>query len=211
MYLRLIATMQVGLAVVMLQAASCKATNHATELEPASGTTIERSTAEPASTEGSLAGAEGSQCLARGWSGVWLHTADGQEQQQRRKAIEVATQDMSTLFRGTARKRLDERTAPPRELTLAVEGDRLELSRDGNTIALRLGAKPVTVESNGQRGALSARCDGDRIIVKAKGDGGGRLTTYTLSPDGRQLMLSVRVINERLAGPLSFHSSFRRK
>ena len=189
-----------SLAAVVLHAASCTATNHATELEPASGSTIERS-----------ASGEGSQCLARGWSGVWLHTADAQEQQQRQRAIEAATQDMSTLFRGTARKRLDERTAPPRELTLAVEGDRLELSRDGNTIALRLGAKPVTVESNGQRGALSARCDGDRIVVNANGDGGGRLTTFTLAPDGQLRMQSVRMINERLSGPLAFQLSFRRK
>jgi hypothetical protein len=142
---------------------------------------------------------------------VWLHAGDGEEEQLRRQAIEAATKGMSVFVRGKARRRLEDRTAPPRELVVMVQDERVELSRDGDTMSLPLGAEPVTREKNGQSGALSAHFDDERMVVSSEGKKGKRVTTYALSPDGTRLTLSVRLTAERLSGPLVYQSTYRRK
>lgn len=145
------------------------------------------------------------------FSGVWTHTGDSKEEEQRRKAIEAAIRDMPFFVRGTARDRLMQRTTSAPELKLSVEGDCLELSRGSDKITLRFGAEPVSIERDGRRGKMSARFDGQRIIVVSEGENGKRATTYSLSPDRQRLTLSVRMSGERLPEPLSFQATYQRK
>lgn len=144
------------------------------------------------------------------FNGVWVHAGDSKEEKERREAIEATTTGMSLFVRGTARKRLTERTTPAPELELRVAGDLLQLSRGDHKVSLRLDAKPVTIERDGRRGKMSARFDGERIIVVSEGENGMRATTYTLSPDRQRLTLSVRMSGERLPEPLSFQATYRR-
>ena len=143
------------------------------------------------------------------FSGVWTYAGKPDEGKRRRAAIEAATKDLSFFIRGTARGRLEERTAPPDRLTIAIEGDRLAISNGRDELSLRFDAEPVTREKNGRKGKLSARCEGGRIVVVTEGKKGRREATYTLSPDGRQLTLSARMAGERLSAPLDYESTYR--
>lgn len=145
------------------------------------------------------------------FDGVWRHAPDPKAAELRRASIEAATEDLSAFIRGTARDRLDERTTPPRALKLAVRGDQVEISRDGKSVSLRLDAKPITMERNGQRGALSVRLDGGRIVLESEGERGRRTTTYELSSDGRRLTMSVRMIGDKLRAPIVYRSTYRRE
>ena len=145
------------------------------------------------------------------FDGVWRHAPGPEETRRRQASIEAATEDLSIFMRGKARDRLDERTTPPRVLQLQVRDDRVELSRDGKSVSLRVGAKPVTVERNGQRAILSVRLDRAQLVLHSKGERGERTTTYALSPDGRGLTMSVRMTSERLGAPLEYRSTYRRE
>jgi hypothetical protein len=145
------------------------------------------------------------------FAGSWVHAGDSKEAEQRRQAIEAGTKDMAPFIRGTARERLDKQTTPPPELRLEVEGDRFDISRDSNTVSLRFGAKPITMDRNGKQGKVSVRFVDEQIVVVSEGENGKRVTKYALSRDRKRLTMSVRMTGERLAGPLVFQSTYRRK
>ena len=162
---------------------------------------------------GSLAEAQTSQPAKparNGFTGVWRHAGNADEDKQRRKVIEAATEDLSFFVRGTARDRLTERTKPAPEVKLVVDDQHIELAGKEKTISLRFGAKPITIKKDGKEGKLSARRDGKRIVISSQGEKGRRDTTYTLSPDGKKLTVSVRMIGERLSAPLAFRTTYRR-
>lgn len=144
------------------------------------------------------------------FSGTWHYAGDAAEKQQRSETIEKATEDVPGLFRGKARRRLAERTAPVRELGLIVEDDTVEIAGDDGKLSLRFGAEPIEVERDGRRGRASVRFDSGRIVFVMEGDKGKRQTTYELSPDRKKLTLSVRVTAKRLSAPLVFPLTYRR-
>jgi hypothetical protein len=158
-----------------------------------------------------LAEANDSTVSRSSFSGEWVHVGDSKEAKQRRQAIDAVIKDMPSFIRNTARKRLDEQTSPPPELKLKVEGDRIEISRDGNTVSLRIGAEPITMKKNGKKGKLSVKFEGDRIVVVSEGEKGKGITKYGLSPNQKFLTMSVHMTGERLSGPLVFQSTYRRK
>lgn len=157
------------------------------------------------------AAAQGGPPAQVAFTGVWRLAADAQEERRRLQAIELATADLSFLIRGTARERLGTRTAPPPELRLEVEGDRLTLSRGGKSLSLRLGGAPVTMAKEGKQGTVSARREGATIVVESNGDNGKMVTSFGLSPDGRRLTRTLRIASERLSRPLVYSSTYLRR
>ena len=145
------------------------------------------------------------------FTGVWRSKADKREKQQRLKAIEAATADMSIFIRGTARKRLGKGTAPPARMRLVVEGKRFTVARDGKSFSLQLGANPITVKKDGKQAKVSARREGATIVVESQGEKGRRVTRYALSSDGTCLTMSVRMRGKKLSGVLAFKATFRRQ
>lgn len=144
------------------------------------------------------------------YSGSWSYAGDRGERKSRHQAIETATENLNGFIRGRARGRLKERTTPPPTLNLQVGGGRLELYQGEHKISLRLGGEPVRVDRDGKSGMLSARRDGDRLIVESKGDNGNRTTTYALSSD-KQLKVSVRITGKRLDQPIVYTSTYARR
>ncbi len=146
----------------------------------------------------------------QGFTGTWAYAGDDAEATRRKKAIEAATEGMAPFMRGKARERLGVSTSPPKILKIRVEGENLELARDGKLVSLRLGGPATTVE-RAKKAEMSARRDGERLIVESKGENGEQVTTYTLSPDAKHLTASVRMRSEKLEKPLVYTSTFARK
>ena len=145
------------------------------------------------------------------FTGTWTYVEDAQETKRRQAAIEAATQDLSVFVRGQARERLRTRTTPPPLLKLVVDGEQLELTRGAASMTLGLGGAPKTVEVDGDRAVLSARLEGDRIVVTSQGDNGERVSTYTLASDTKHLTVSVRLRGERLGQPIVYRETYVRR
>jgi hypothetical protein len=158
-----------------------------------------------------LAEAKDSPGSLSSFSGEWVHAGDCKEAEQRRQAIDAVTKDIPSFFRDTVRKRLDEQTAPPPNVNIIVEGDRIEITRDGSTVSLRIGAKAITMKRNGKRFDVSVKSDGNRFTVVSEGEKGKLVTKYWISPNHKVLTMSVHMTGERLSGSLVFQSTYRRR
>lgn len=145
------------------------------------------------------------------FSGVWTYAGDDVEEQARKKSIEAATQGLPGFVRGRARDRLGDRTKPIPELELSVQGEQVDISRDGQKLSLKAGADPVRLEHNGQKGDLSLRFDGPYMVLVSAGEKGERVATYSLSEAGNELTVAVRMKGDKLSNPIVYRSTYRRK
>ena len=155
--------------------------------------------------------AESSVPRAADFGGTWRHVGDAREAEQRKQAIERATEDLSIFVRGMARDRIAERTAPSSELMIEVVGGRLKLSgKGGKSLSVELGGKPTILSKDGKKGTVSARMDDGRLVVVTKGEGSQRTATYALSSDRGRLSVTIRMKGGKLPGVLEYRSTYRR-
>ncbi len=145
------------------------------------------------------------------FTGTWVNAENVEEEEKRQRAIKKLTNDMPGIMRRIAKKRLDERTTPPKEIGIKVVEDRVEFMLDNNTISLQFGAKPITVKRNGNQGKVSARFDDGKIVVTSVGNNGKRTTTYTLSEDMETLTRSLHMKGDRLPRALVCQATYRQK
>ena len=156
------------------------------------------------STTDDARAAEASSPLAGQWRAA--ETAEGK--QQRLQAIDEATESMGRFRRGKARGRLAEHTSPPETLTIEVEGSKVRIGSGDRGLELELGGPPIEVEGRQGKARLSARMEGERLIVEARSDGGGRTTTYRADED--RLVMEVTMTGDKLAGPLKYVTTYLR-
>lgn len=148
---------------------------------------------------------------APSFSGEWTHTGGKAEAEQRKKAIETMTKDLNVFVRGKARGKLGEQTAPAKMLKLEVDEESMKLTRDGKAMKLQLGADPIVVKKNGKEGRVTARRKGNTLIVTTAGDNGRRVATYSISPDGQKLYISMTMKSKKLDGALAYKETYSRK
>jgi len=141
-------------------------------------------------------------------TGHWRAAETEEEKERRRQTIEEATERMGRFRRGRARSRLGERTSPPASLTIEIEDAKAALIAGDRRLEVQLGGPPVEVEGSEGRAQLSALMEGDRLIVEARTDRGGRTTTYRA--DGDRLSMKVTLTEERLAAPVVYATTYIR-
>lgn len=144
-------------------------------------------------------------------SGTWTYAGDETEEQKRKTSIEAATQSVPGFFRGRVRNQLSDRTKPVSELELAVQGEQVRFSGDGHKLSLKAGDEPVRIKQDGKTGEVSVRFEGTYLVLTSAGDKGQRVTTYSVSSDGDELTVAVRMSGEKLSSPIVYRSTYRRK
>ena len=140
------------------------------------------------------------------WAGTWRYAGGSQEETRRSKAIELATEDVSFMMRGKVRSKLSEKTKPAPRLSLALRGDEVTIVGVAGQMALTLGAPPVTKSGPGGKGQLSARKQGDALVLTVQGDNGRRITTFERI--GENLLVTVSLQAGMLSEPLKVRSTY---
>jgi hypothetical protein len=141
-------------------------------------------------------------------NGRWRAAETEAEKAQRLQAIDRATERMGPLLRGKARGRLAERTSPRPSLTIEIEGSKLAIASGDRRLELELGGPPLEVAESEGRAQVSAKMEGDQLVVETRGDNGGRTTTYRA--DGGRLSMEVTMTGDRLAGPVVYATTYVR-
>jgi hypothetical protein len=150
-------------------------------------------------------------CAQEQLTGTWLHAGSKAEASKRTAAIASATEELPSFIRARARARITKRTAPVAQLSIAVDGDRVELTRRGSTIVVTVGGPPVRVSGDDGRGEIRASRRDGHLRISMTGEGGSLATTYKLSADGQRLVLHVRMTVKRLSEPIVFRATYRRE
>jgi hypothetical protein len=139
-------------------------------------------------------------------AGRWRAAETEDQKKQRLQAIDDATEGMGRFRRGKARGRLAERTSPPPSLIIEIEGSRVAMGSGDRRLELELGGPPIEVSGDSGKAQLSAKMEGERLIVEARSGNGGRTTTYRAAEG--LLSMEVAMKGERLAGPLEYVTTY---
>jgi hypothetical protein len=156
-------------------------------------------------TMGGALAAEPSSLLTGGWEA----TETAHEKQQRLQAIDEATADLRVPWRSKVRSRLVERTAPPEELTIEIEGSKVVIASGGHGLRLELGDSPIEVSGRRGKVQVGAEMVGERLIVVARNSNGERTTAYRASGD--RLIVEVKMSGSKLTAPLAYVATYARK
>jgi hypothetical protein len=141
-------------------------------------------------------------------AGRWELAGTSDEENQRLRAIDSATEHLPRFQRGRARDMLAGRTAPPQSLTISLEGSTVTIGSAGRELELELGGPPIEVSGEQGKAQLSAKMEGEQMIVSADGGKGGRTTTYRA--DGDRLSVEVTMKGAKLSQPLIYISTYER-
>jgi hypothetical protein len=140
--------------------------------------------------------------------GRWELAATADEEQQRLRVIDDATQHLPRFQRGRARDMLAGRTSPPESLTISLEDSTVTIGPGGRELELELGGPPIEASGDQGKAQVSARMEGEQLIIVADSGKGVRTSTYRA--DGDRLAVEVTMTGAKLSEPLNYVSTFER-
>lgn len=147
------------------------------------------------------------------FAGVYVLESPPQADKQIKEGIKRVTDKMGYFIRGFARDKMRERVkADPRIQIESLPGDRLRLTfGQWRPPPVVLGGDPVRfVGSDGKPGTVSTQLEHDHLIITSRVEEGVERSSLALSPDQRQLTMSVRITAPRLPVPLTYQLRYRR-
>ncbi|MEO1084283.1 MAG: hypothetical protein AAFY88_08575 [Acidobacteriota bacterium] len=141
--------------------------------------------------------------------GEWRLEPTDDDKARRAEAIDQATRSFNSRIRNRARQRLTERTAPQESLRIELDGQNVTIGSERSEVELELGGAPVEISAEGGKARISARLDGERLVVETRTGQGQRTATYVA--DGELLRVELEMIGRRLALPLELSSTYVRR
>jgi hypothetical protein len=98
-------------------------------------------------------------------AGRWRAAETTEQEKRRLQAIDEGTEGLGRLQRGVARSRLAERTTPAPSLMIEFLGSMVTIASADRTFELELGGAPIEISEDEGTFRVTARLEGDRLIV----------------------------------------------
>jgi sugar lactone lactonase YvrE len=140
------------------------------------------------------------------------YTLDEADSDNISAVIEGAVGKLNFLTRLIARGRLKKINPAYRQVTIASSSNELSVAVD-NQPALRTpanGTSVVWVGPDGGKVNVSMQLAGGHLVQIFKSTDGRRVNDYTLSPDGRMLIMQVTETSPRLSQAIRYKQVYRR-
>jgi hypothetical protein len=140
------------------------------------------------------------------------YTLDEADSDNISAVIEGAVGKLNFLTRPIARGRLKKINPAYRQVTIASSSNELSVAVD-NQPALRTpanGTSVVWVGPDGGKVNVSMQLAGGHLVQIFKSADGRRVNDYTLSPDGRMLIMQVTETSPRLSQAIRYKQVYRR-
>jgi hypothetical protein len=141
--------------------------------------------------------------------GDWHAAETADEKKQRLQAIDEVTKGLGRVRQSRARSRIAERTSPLPNLIIEFEKSQVAITSGDRRLELKLGSSPIEVSGGQGKAQVSAKIEGEQLIVFANGDKGERTTIYRA--DGSGLSMEVTMSADYLAGPLKYKTTYVRE
>jgi hypothetical protein len=116
---------------------------------------------------------------------------------------------MSGFQKGMARSRLEERTSPPQNLIIEIDGEDVTIDTENGRVTLELGGSIVNISGSQGEAQVRAMRQGPELIVMTRSAKGKRRTTYRVNEN--LLTMEVTMTGTRLPGSLKYVVSYFRK
>lgn len=140
------------------------------------------------------------------------YTLDEAESDNISAAIDAAVAKLNFLTRPIARGRLMKLNPAYSRVTIATSSNELSVTVD-NQSALRAPANGTSVVWAGPDGGkvnVTMKLTGGHLVQTFKSADGGRVNDYSLSPDGRMLIMQVTETSPRLSQAIRYKQVYRR-
>ncbi|MCX4246948.1 hypothetical protein [Paraliomyxa miuraensis] len=144
--------------------------------------------------------------------GSWKHVGGAQEQDAALKAVEQATESMSSLIRGVARSRLEETVRIDAVLSIAEDRGIVTITRSEVPepfVCSADGRERPTTTSDGDDAQASLRIEADALVSKVVTDQGGGERTHRIDEQG-QLVITARTFSPRLPADVVYEARYAR-
>jgi pimeloyl-ACP methyl ester carboxylesterase len=141
-------------------------------------------------------------------AGHWLSAETADEKKQRQQAIDEATDGLGRFMRGRARDRLFERTTPPKNLVIEIEGSKVTIVSGDGRLELEAGGAPIEVSGSDGKAQISAKIKGPQLIVAAITSKAERTIIYNTKE--QNLLVEVTMKVAELSKPLKYVSTYSR-
>lgn len=126
-------------------------------------------------------------------------------------AIERAIEDMSFVTRPIARRRLRNTNQPYRTIEVAVDGGVVAIRYDGRpAIVSPADGTPAPWTRDGEQLMVATRFSEGALVQTFTAEDGVRQNVYTMTPDGRRLILRVTLTSPRLPAPITYQLAYDR-
>lgn len=143
--------------------------------------------------------------------GAWRCTSVASARQARDRAIDAATDDMSVLIRGIARRRLRSEMPIPA---------RIEVAGSGSAFRAHVGAYHLDFAADGRSHPFTDPFDNEmqakqrfrsgKLVQTMRGDDATLTHSLALSADGSTLTLTVTIESHHLPGDVVFRVRYRK-
>lgn len=149
---------------------------------------------------------------AQTFEGEYVFVGGQKERDGVDAAIETTVAAVGAMVRNLGRTRLREANVVPQRVTIAVDGDNVQILFDGSGHEASLDGAPVkSVGSDGEKVKVSHRMRGASILELIDGVGGDRSNAFKLNADGTRLTMDVEITSGQLPVPVSYRLTFKRK
>jgi hypothetical protein len=145
------------------------------------------------------------------FTGTYRYAGSAQEEETRSKAIDHAVEGMSFVIRSTAKSRITATTQILGSYSFSFEPGKI-IVRPQSRPEMISGDKgePAEYVYNDKRSTLTQVLAGDRITQVFVSDDGRRENEFTLSQDGKTVMLKVTLTSPRLSNPVTYALSYKK-
>jgi hypothetical protein len=149
---------------------------------------------------------------AQSFAGEYVFVGGQKERDALAAAIETSVAAVSPLVRNLGRTRLQETNPVPQKVSIAVDGDDVQILLDGDGHEANLGGAAIKTESaQGDKIKVSHRMRSGQLVQLIDGVGGDRSNAFKRSSDGTRLTMSVEITSGQLPVPVEYKLTYKRK
>lgn len=140
------------------------------------------------------------------------YTYDAQESDNVNRAIETAVGRMNFVTRPIARGRLKKTNQPYQRVVIAHTQSEVTVTTDGRaSIKSPSNGTPIRWRrEDGEMLNVSTEWENGQLEQTFAAEDGKRVNTYSLSADGRKLLMNVTITSPRLPRPLTYKLVYNR-
>lgn len=146
------------------------------------------------------------------FSGTFRFAGGDKERKGVTEAVERAVQALLPIFHELARKRLGQANTIPKQVSMTMKGDELEIRYGDELEPMRApldGSIRHWHNREGTRVKLKLELRGKALVQTTWGPGGRRVMRWTLGDDGKRLRLHSTMSSPHLPVSIDYRLTFR--
>jgi hypothetical protein len=147
------------------------------------------------------------------YSGSFRFSGGGAQEQDLTEAIEFGANQVASIIRGVARKRLTKTQIIEDPVTITITGDTAKFAwaTSGEGMTCVIDGATTTMSYKGDKYKARCRQKDGKLITSFQAPDATKTIVYTLSSDRKTLTAHHKLVADQLSEPVTFRLSYTRK